>query len=73
MTLATTHLLTAIGVASAADVHSEPAPGIGIFPLLATGGLATVLIAGLIMVLRLGHLHKKQMRASEQEHVADDQ
>ena len=59
--------------AANADIHSGAPSGSALFPLIATGGLATVLISGLVMVLRLASAHKKQAHAEEQATSTDEE
>ncbi|CAN7356449.1 hypothetical protein LJR045_002067 [Microbacterium sp. LjRoot45] len=58
--------------AYAADVHPPAVDGTASFPLLAALGMAIVLVFGLVLVLRLGSIHKKRMREEEAESPSDD-
>jgi hypothetical protein len=59
--------------AANADIHSGAPSGSAVFPLIATAGLATVLIAGLVMVLRLASAHKEHAQAEQQSTSAGEE
>lgn len=58
--------------AYAADVHPPAVDGTASFPLLAAIGMAVVLVFGLVLVLRLGSIHKKRMRDEQSRSPSDD-